>query len=157
VEAGQERCLPDAAAAAEPAPQPVSTTEPELQALPDGTLDTIHLPRNLGSQSVETSSTGAFQRLPMVAPSKELLESAVKRAARVPFNNKIKNEAQKAKNRQEVEHVTESIQAYASFSPAEAPSPLPKLPAYVATFAVQGGACSGHLDQGALRPTGHIH
>lgn len=25
------------------------------------------------------------------------------------------------------------------------------------TCAAQGGACSGHLDQRALRPTGHIH
>lgn len=59
------------------------------------------LPRKLGSEAAEAGGTGAFQRLPMVAPSKELLESAVRRAARVPYNKKLKNEAQKAKNRQE--------------------------------------------------------
>lgn len=57
------------------------------------------LPRKLGAEAVEASRTGAFQRLPMVAPSKELLESALRRAARVPYNKKLKNEAQKAKNR----------------------------------------------------------
>ncbi|GAB4823843.1 hypothetical protein N2152v2_010889 [Parachlorella kessleri] len=43
--------------------------------------------------------TGAFQKLPMVAPAKELLESALRRAGRVGANKKLKNEAQKAKNR----------------------------------------------------------
>lgn len=43
--------------------------------------------------------TGAFQRLPMVSPSKELLGSALRRAGRVGPNKKLKNEAQKAKNR----------------------------------------------------------
>lgn len=57
------------------------------------------LPRKLGSEAAEAGGTGAFQRLPMVAPSKELLDSAVRRAARVPYNKKLKNEAQKAKNR----------------------------------------------------------
>lgn len=57
------------------------------------------LPRRLGAEAAEASRTGAFQRLPMVAPSKELLESALRRAARVPYNKKLKNEAQKAKNR----------------------------------------------------------
>ena len=57
------------------------------------------LPRKLGADAGEASSTGAFQRLPMVAPSKELLNSALRRAARAPYNNKLKNEAQKAKNR----------------------------------------------------------
>lgn len=57
------------------------------------------LPRKLGSEAAEAGGTGAFQRLPMVAPSKELLESALRRAARVPYNKKLKNEAQKAKNR----------------------------------------------------------
>ena len=50
-------------------------------------------PQQLGSR------TGAFQRLPMVSPAKELLDSALRRAARVGANKKLKNEAQKAKNR----------------------------------------------------------
>lgn len=57
------------------------------------------LRRRLGAEAAEASRTGAFQRLPMVAPSKELLESALRRAARVPYSKKLKNEAQKAKNR----------------------------------------------------------
>lgn len=43
--------------------------------------------------------TGAFQRLPMVAPSKEIIESALRRAERVGGNKKLKNEAARAKNR----------------------------------------------------------
>lgn len=46
-----------------------------------------------------TVSTGAFQRLPMVAPSREIIESAVRRAERVGGNKKLKNEAARAKNR----------------------------------------------------------
>jgi hypothetical protein len=61
--------------------------------------DALTLPRKLGSEAVEAGRSGAFQRLPMVSPSKELLESALRRAARVPANKKLKNEAQKAKNR----------------------------------------------------------
>lgn len=57
------------------------------------------LARRLGAEAAEASRTGAFQRLPMIAPSKELLESALRRAARVPYNKKLKNEAQKAKNK----------------------------------------------------------
>ncbi|KAL4859859.1 Nucleolar GTP-binding protein 1 [Chlorella vulgaris] len=59
----------------------------------------LSLPRKLGAEAAADSGTGAFQRLPMVAPSKELLDSALRRAARVPYNQKLKNEAQKAKNR----------------------------------------------------------
>ncbi len=44
-------------------------------------------------------STGAFQRLPMVSPSKEIIESALKRAERVGGNKKLKNEGARAKNR----------------------------------------------------------
>jgi nucleolar GTP-binding protein len=44
-------------------------------------------------------STGAFQRLPMVSPSREIIESAVRRAERVGGNKKLKNEAARAKNR----------------------------------------------------------
>jgi hypothetical protein len=51
------------------------------------------------AETTALPATGAFQRLPMVSQSKELLESALKRAARVPYNNRLKNEAKKAKNR----------------------------------------------------------
>lgn len=44
-------------------------------------------------------STGAFQRLPMVSPSREIIESAMRRAERVGGNKKLKNEAARAKNR----------------------------------------------------------
>eukprot|EP00890_Picochlorum_soloecismus_P001598 jgi/Picsp_1/2439/NSC_05900-R1_nucleolar gtp-binding protein 1-like len=47
----------------------------------------------------EPASTGAFQKLPMVAPSYELIESALKRAERVGYNKKLKNEGARAKNR----------------------------------------------------------
>lgn len=47
----------------------------------------------------EAGRTGAFQKLPMVSPAKELLDSALRRAARVGPNKKLKNEAQKARNR----------------------------------------------------------
>lgn len=93
-EGGQDSGLP-----IEPAAAPAPGVDLVPQAHLDGTLVAVQVPRNLGSQSVDASSTGAFQRLPMVAPSKELLESAVKRAGRVPVNKKLKNEAQKAKNR----------------------------------------------------------
>ena len=48
---------------------------------------------------VNSSTTGAFQRLPMVSPSKEIIESALKRAERVGGNKKLKNEAARVKNR----------------------------------------------------------
>ena len=57
------------------------------------------MPRKLGAEAQGASETGAFQRLPMVSPSKELLDSAVRRAQRTPYNKKLRNEAQKAKNR----------------------------------------------------------
>lgn len=65
------------------------------------TPELLSLPRTLGTAAPKdtASRTGAFQTLPMVAPSKELLESAVRRAGRVGPNKKLKNEAQKAKNR----------------------------------------------------------
>jgi hypothetical protein len=50
-------------------------------------------------QGSSQGRTGAFQKVPMVSPAKELLESALRRAARVGANKKLKNEAQKAKNR----------------------------------------------------------
>jgi len=49
--------------------------------------------------SKEPAATGAFQKLPMVAPSYELIESALKRAERVGYNKKLKNEGARAKNR----------------------------------------------------------
>ena len=64
-----------------------------------GETDLPLLPRQLGSEAGEASATGAFQRLPMVSPAKELLDSALRRASRVPYNKKLKNEAQKNKNR----------------------------------------------------------
>lgn len=51
------------------------------------------------TEEAACSRTGAFQRLPMVSPAKELLDSALRRAARVQPNRKLRNEAQKAKNR----------------------------------------------------------
>lgn len=83
----------DAAVTASTAALPLHPDEEQLSEGAPG------LPRKLGSEVAEAGGTGAFQRLPMVAPSKELLESAVRRAARVPYNKKLKNEAQKAKNR----------------------------------------------------------
>jgi nucleolar GTP-binding protein len=43
--------------------------------------------------------TGSFQLLPMVAPAVEVIDSAVRRAHRVPANTKLKNEAARARNR----------------------------------------------------------
>ena len=43
--------------------------------------------------------TGAFARLPMVPVSSELIESALKRAAKVSGSKKVKNEAQKARSK----------------------------------------------------------
>ena len=51
-----------------------------------------------GSSS-QKQHTGAFARLPMVPLSTEIIESALKRAGRVAANNKLKNEAQKARSR----------------------------------------------------------
>ncbi|KAI8107857.1 hypothetical protein M9435_002884 [Picochlorum sp. BPE23] len=42
---------------------------------------------------------GGFQQLPMVSPSYEIIESALKRADRVGYNKKLKNEGARAKNR----------------------------------------------------------
>lgn len=80
-----------ASAATDDAPSSSGAGAPEL----------LKLPRTLGSAAPEdtASRTGAFQALPMVAPSRELLDSAVRRAGRVGPNKKLKNEAQKAKNR----------------------------------------------------------
>ncbi|RMZ54028.1 hypothetical protein APUTEX25_002605 [Auxenochlorella protothecoides] len=46
-----------------------------------------------------TMEPGAFQRLPIVASAKELVRTSVRRASRVGNNNKLKNEAAKARNR----------------------------------------------------------
>lgn len=43
--------------------------------------------------------TGAFARLPIVPVSSELIESALKRAAKVSGSKKVKNEAQKARSK----------------------------------------------------------
>ncbi len=100
---GSRQPTSTAAAASGPAPADVAAAAdgavPPMDAAEEGLEGAVGLPRKLGSEAAEAGGTGAFQRLPMVAPSKELLESAVKRAARVPYNKKLKNEAQKAKNR----------------------------------------------------------
>jgi nucleolar GTP-binding protein len=44
-------------------------------------------------------TTGAFQRLPLVAPSRELIDSALRRASRTPGSAKLRNEAARARNR----------------------------------------------------------
>lgn len=51
------------------------------------------------SPTSDKGRTGAFQKLPMVSPARELLDSALRRAARVGPNKKLKNEAHKARNR----------------------------------------------------------
>jgi nucleolar GTP-binding protein len=56
-------------------------------------------PARAAAPAPPRAGTGAFQRLPMVSPSKELIDSALRRAARTPSNKKLKNEAAKAKNR----------------------------------------------------------
>eukprot|EP00887_Chlorella_sp_A99_P004720 scaffold4.g4720.t1 len=82
----------------------VATAAPAA-ATPAAALDTAQLgalllPRTLGHEAGDTASrTGAFQRLPMVSPAKELIDSALRRASRVQPNRKLRNEAQKAKNR----------------------------------------------------------
>ena len=62
-----------------------------------------HAPTSLKPAQASTAdreSTGAFARLPMVPVSSELIESALKRAAKVTGSKKVKNEAQKARSRQ---------------------------------------------------------
>ncbi|KAK9816846.1 hypothetical protein WJX72_006009 [[Myrmecia] bisecta] len=49
--------------------------------------------------AAQEGATGAFQRLPLVAPADEHIISALKRASRVSGNNKLKNETQKARSR----------------------------------------------------------
>ncbi len=51
-----------------------------------------------GSQK-KRALVGGFQQLPMVSPSHEIIESALKRADRVGYNKKLKNEGARAKNR----------------------------------------------------------
>lgn len=100
-----------AAATAAPAPAPAPAPAAAAAVDPLDVLDEgfdsgdddgealLVLPRKLGTEAVGASGTGAFQRLPMVSPSKELLDSALRRAQRTPYNKKLRNEAQKAKNR----------------------------------------------------------
>ena len=62
-----------------------------------------HAPPSLKPAQASTADrepTGAFARLPMVPVSSELIESALKRAAKVTGSKKVKNEAQKARSRQ---------------------------------------------------------
>ena len=46
-----------------------------------------------------TTATGAFQQLPMVSPSHEIIETALKRADRIGYNKKLKNDGARTKNR----------------------------------------------------------
>ena len=46
----------------------------------------------------QQAGTGAFAELPVVAPADEHIVSAMKRARKVPPNNRLKNEAQRARN-----------------------------------------------------------
>lgn len=48
---------------------------------------------------VNTQATGAFQSLPMVAPSREIIDSAVRRSQRIGGSGKLKNEAARARNK----------------------------------------------------------
>lgn len=126
------------------------------------------LPRKLGIEVEGASRTGAFQRLPMVSPSKELLQSAVRRAERTPYNKKIKNEAQKSKNRcggtspgqaarrsiwwhRRAGASSEHCPAVFRRRPAtrRTPMPAPRPP--------QGRARTGHPDEGAVRAAGRLH
>jgi nucleolar GTP-binding protein len=87
-----------AAAATEPLDEEVlATDEDEDDMVPEPLLPEDMTPTP--SPSAVSSRTGAFQRLPMVAPSRELLDSALKRASRVGPNKKLKNEAARARNR----------------------------------------------------------
>jgi nucleolar GTP-binding protein len=45
------------------------------------------------------TATGAFQQLPMVSPSHEIIETALKRADRIGYNKKLKNDGARTKNR----------------------------------------------------------
>ena len=59
-------------------------------------------PSTAGVAQVDThqgKQTGAFQSFPMVSPSYELIESALRRSDRVGYNKKLKNEGARAKNR----------------------------------------------------------
>jgi hypothetical protein len=76
--------------------QPSVVEEPASPQGPESPMDGIAGRQQQGGGQ---GRTGAFQKLPMVSPAKELLESALRRAARVGANKKLKNEAQKAKNR----------------------------------------------------------
>jgi len=52
-----------------------------------------------GSGLRHPPQTGAFQRLPMVSPSREIIESALRRAERTGGNKALKNEGARAKNK----------------------------------------------------------
>lgn len=59
----------------------------------------LHLKPGTSSSPSDREPTGAFARLPMVPVSSELIESALKRAAKVSGSKKVKNEAQKARSK----------------------------------------------------------
>jgi nucleolar GTP-binding protein len=57
------------------------------------------LERATGPRTRASGATGAFQKLPMVSPSYEIIDTALKRAERVGYNKKLKNDGARAKNR----------------------------------------------------------
>lgn len=67
--------------------------------------DAIPMQRRVEEQEREgvtkdrKAQCGAFQRIPMVSPSYEIIETALKRADRVGYNKKLKNDGARAKNR----------------------------------------------------------
>lgn len=50
-------------------------------------------------QPQKVKTLGVFQQLPQVSPAVEIIGTALKRAERVPYNKKLKNEAARTKNR----------------------------------------------------------
>lgn len=85
-----------------PAVHSATSLAPEFPIIQEdeGARDEPIVIKQMGRNStVDATQTGAFNTLPLVSPSRELLESALKRASRVPVNKKLKNEAKQAKNK----------------------------------------------------------
>ena len=103
---GGHRRATTAAAAADPAPLCAETASNDLLEDVNGAMVPPFGEQLNGAINPSTNTppprvqrTGAFQRLPMVSPSREIIESALRRAERVGGNKKLKNEAARAKNR----------------------------------------------------------
>lgn len=102
--AHRNRLTTTAAATADPTPLSAEEAANEVWDESDGAIVPVIQQINEGPSTTAPAAapkrhTGAFQRLPMVAPSKEIIESALRRAERVGGNKKLKNEAARAKNR----------------------------------------------------------